>query len=120
MHGQECPLAALFHKTVAAAVFPFRQIYGGGKAQRVKLLLHEAAEHPAAAYGRHKCQRRLGPAQNIGHIVCTAADGKPLGLRVQVFFRAGQVIHPDDHIHTGRADDEYILLLHRIMFPFQA
>ena len=54
----------------------------------------------------HICARA---AKDVGDIIRAAADGKALGLGMQVFLSLGQMIDTDDHVHAGGAENKYIL-----------
>ena len=112
MDGHERPFAALFHKAVAAPVFCIGQIDGVCKAERIELALDKTAEYAAFAHGGDKRDGDARAPQNVGDVVCAPADGETLGLRMQVFLRAGQMIDAQNDIHARGADNEHIFRMH--------
>ena len=109
MDGAEGALAGLLHEAVAAAVLRVGQVDHGRKGEPLERLAHKRAEHALAADRRDERHIRARAAEDVGDVVGAAADGEALGFGMEVFLRPGQVIHPDDDVHTGGADDEHIL-----------
>ena len=114
--GHERALAAFFYKAVAAAVFLVFKRHIIRKAEAVELLFYKTAEYAAKPHRGDKRHFRPRSSEDIGDVVGAAANHKALAVRVQILLRFGQVIDPDDHIHTGRTENERIF--HRASHSF--